>query len=206
MNVIPLDRDLPEIWTIGPAVKALQRGGLIVIPTDTVYAIACDPWNRQAVGALYEAKGLHPSKRCSVVCHSLKDVGAVARAVSDEAFRFMRGHLPGPYTVLLNAARDLPRLATGKRKTIGVRMPDNAVTQALVEEVGGPVLVSSLPGWEDGAEVDPVTIAGRLAVRPAVLLDQGVLVSEPSTVVDFTVDPPELVRQGSGEVNVFWDE
>ncbi len=202
MEVIPLDRDIPETWTIGPAVRALDKGELVVIPTDTIYALACDPWNAKAVGSLYTAKGMDKSKRCAVICQNQKSIGAVSRAVGDEAFRFMRTHLPGPFTVLLNAAWDLPRRATGKRKTIGVRMPDNPVCQALTEDLGRPILVTSLPGWEDGAEVDPVFTAERLFLRPSVVLDQGLLTAEPSTVVDFTTNPPELVRQGKGVVEV----
>ena len=203
MNIIPLDRDAPEVWTIGAAVEALRRGHLVVVPTDTIYALACDPWNRKAVGALYLAKRMDASKRCAVGCSDLKEVGAVARAVSSDAFRFMRTHLPGPYTVLLNAARDLPRQATGKRKTIGVRLPDHPVFQALAADFGKPVMVSSLPGGDGDVALDPVAVAQRLAVRPAVVLDQGLQFPEPSTVVDFSTDPPQLIRQGAGEVDTF---
>jgi len=203
MQVISLDRDLPEVWTLGPAVRALTAGDLVVIPTDTIYALACDPWNRQAVNQLYAAKGMSKTKRCAVLCGHLKEVGAVARAVSDDAFRFMRTHLPGAYTVLLHASRDLPKQATGKRKTIGVRMPAHAVPQALVEDFGGPIMVTSLPGWIDGEEMDPVTISKtELRKRPAVVVDQGPIHVTPSTVVDFTVSPPELIREGKGPVDI----
>jgi tRNA threonylcarbamoyl adenosine modification protein (Sua5/YciO/YrdC/YwlC family) len=202
MEVIPLDRDVPETWTIGPAVRALGKGQLIVIPTDTIYALACDPWDAKAVGALYTAKGMDKNKRCAVLCQDQKAIGAVTRAVGDSAFRFMRAHLPGAFTILLHAAFDLPRRATGKRKTLGVRIPDNPVCQALTEEFGRPVLVTSVPGWENGDPVDPVRMAERLFLRPTVVLDQGLQVAEPSTVIDFTVNPPELVRQGKGEVEV----
>ena len=150
MNVISLDRDVPEIWTIRPAAEALRRGELVVVPTDSIYGIACDPWNAGAVGDLYKAKGMDHSKRCSIMCSDLRSVGAIARAVPNTAFQFMRTHFPGPYTVLLLASRDLPRRATGGRKTIGVRMPDHAVSQALIEDFGGPVLITSLPGWVPG--------------------------------------------------------
>ncbi len=202
MEVIPLDRDVPETWTIGPAVRALAKGEIIVIPTDTIYALACDPWDVKAVGKLYTAKGMDKSKRCAVICRDQKSIGSVSRAVGDDAFRFMRNHLPGAFTVLLNASWDLPRRATGKRKTIGVRIPDNPVCETLTEDFGRPLLVTSVPGWADGEEVDPVLTAERLFLRPAVVLDQGLLTAEPSTVIDFTTDPPELIRQGKGRVEV----
>lgn len=200
MQIIPLDRDHPEIWTIGPAVEALRKGGLVVLPTDTIYALACDPWNSRAVNQLYAAKGMDKSKRCAVVCRSIRDVGSVARAVTDDCFRFMRGHFPGPYTLLLHASRDLPRQATGKRKTIGVRIPDHPVCEALAEDFGRPLLVTSLPNWEEGAELDPIETSRRLFKRPSVVLDCGPLIPQPSTVIDYTVEPPELVRMGLGEV------
>lgn len=201
MQIIPLDRDVPETWTIGPAAAALGRGQIVVVPTDTVYALACDPWDSSAVALLYASKQMDKSKRCAVMCGSLKDVGQVARAVSDDAFRFLRANLPGPYTVLLHASWDLPRQTIGKRRVIGVRMSDHQVSQALVEQLGRPILVTSLPGWKDG-EVDPVEVSRRLAVRPAVVLDQGLAMPELSTVVDFTVDPPELIRAGKGDVDL----
>ena len=201
MKVITLDREIPETWLIGPAVEAVRRGGLVVIPTDGLYALACLPWERQAVSKLYRAKRMDSTKRCSVICADLKAVGSVARAVDDTAFRFMRDHLPGPYTVLLHVSRELPRNATGKRKGIGVRIPDHAIPMALVEELEQPLLVSSLPGWEPGEELDPVSMSEGLAEGPDVVLDQGPLVTEPSTGVDFTTDVPELVRQGGGVIH-----
>jgi len=201
MKVITLDRDVPEIWTIGPAVSAIRMGELIVFPTDSIYAIGCDPWNVSAVTALYAAKGMDRTKRCSVICADLKQVSSVARAMSDDAFGFMRRNLPGAYTLLLKASRDLPGQATGKRKTIGVRMPDHPVSQALVEELGKPLLVTSVPGWDAGDLIDPVEVAQQLMVRPTVVLDQGPQVAEPSTVIDFTVDPPEIIREGKGPVD-----
>jgi len=203
MQIIPLDREVPEIWNLSPAAQALKKGQLVIVPTDTIYAIACDPWDTKAVGGLYAAKGMDKSKRCAVACRDLKDIGAVGRAVGDSAFRFMRDNFPGPYTVLLQASWELPRRATGNRKTIGVRVPNHPVCQALAEDFGGPMLVTSVPTWSDGEEVDPVEVANRLFRRPAYVLDQGPLLARPSTVVDFTTDPPELVRQGLGEVDLF---
>ncbi|MEZ4264768.1 MAG: Sua5/YciO/YrdC/YwlC family protein [Myxococcota bacterium] len=141
------------------------------------------------MGDLYKAKGMDHSKRCSVMCADLRSIGAVARAVPNEAFKFMRDHFPGPYTVLLLASRDLPRRATGGRKTIGVRVPDNAVSQALIEDFGGPVLITSLPGWVPGEELDPVGTAERMFIRPTVVLDQGPQFATPSTIIDFTAEP-----------------
>ena len=205
MQIISLDRDVPEVWNIGPAARALQAGELVIVPTDTVYALCCDPWDAGAVARLYAAKAMDKSKRCAVACRDLKDIGAVGRAVGDAAFRFIKTHLPGPYTVLLNASWDLPRRATGGRKTIGVRIPNHIVCQSLAEEFGRPLLVTSIPFDEDGIEIDPVEAAKRLYKKPAVILDQGPQFPQPSTVVDFTVDPPELVRQGQGELDIILD-
>ncbi|TNF34655.1 MAG: threonylcarbamoyl-AMP synthase [Deltaproteobacteria bacterium] len=201
MRVIHLDRDVPEVWTIGPAVEAVNKGELIVLPTDSIYAIGCDPWNVAAVNKLYAAKQLDKSKQCSVLCADLKQVGSVARAVTNDAFKFMRRHLPGAYTLILKASRDLPTQATGKRKAIGVRLPDHAVSVAVVEDLGRPLLVTSVPGWVEGEWVDPVAISERLMVRPAVVLDQGPILAEASTVIDFTEDVPEVIREGKGPLD-----
>jgi len=201
VKVISLDRDDPETWLIGPAVEAVKKGGLIMFPTDSVYALGCDPFDRKAVDRLYAAKGMTENHRCSVICGDLKQVATVARAVSNDAFQFMRRHFPGPYTVLLKASRDLPKEATGKRQQIGVRMPNHPVPLALVEELGRPLLVTSVPAWLAGEEVDPVALAESFSVRPAVVIDQGPQVADPSTVIDFSVDPPELVRLGKGPVD-----
>ena len=202
MKVISLDRDVPETWLLGPAIQALRQGEFVVFPTDSIYAIGCAPWDRMAVGRLYKAKRMDASKRCSVLCADLKDVGYVTRAVHRDAFRFLRQHLPGPYTVLLHASRELPNNATGRRKSIGVRMPDHPVCHELAASYGQPLLVTSVPGWEPGDEVDPVAVSESMVIRPAVVLDQGPQTAEPSTVVDFTCDPPELVRLGKGPLDV----
>ena len=202
MKVVPLDADYPETWLVGPAVDALRRGELVVLPTDSIYALACDPWDPSAVSLLYAAKRMEKSKRCSVMCGSLKQIGKVARAVSNDAFRFMRSHFPGAYTVLLHASRDLPRQATGGRKSIGVRIPDDPVALAVIEGFGGPILVSSVPNWADEESIDPVDTVKLLAKQPTVILDQGRRVPEPSSVVDFTGNEPELIRLGKGEVDL----
>jgi tRNA threonylcarbamoyl adenosine modification protein (Sua5/YciO/YrdC/YwlC family) len=205
VKVIPLDLDVPEVWLIGPAIDALRKGELIVFPTDSIYALACDPENRRAVSNLYSAKGMTENHRCSMLCADLKQVGGIARAVSNEAFHFMKRHFPGAFTVILKASRELPKEATGKRKQIGVRMPNHPVPLALIEEFGRPILVTSVPDWSPGDPVDPVETAKRLLVRPAVVLDQGPQAADPSTVVDFSGDVPELVRQGRGEVQDWVD-
>ena len=205
MKVIELDPEYPETWLVRPAVEALSAGGVVVLPTDSIYALACDPWDRQAVSRLYQTKRMDKSKRCSVMCGDLKEVGEVARAVPLEAFRFMRTHLPGAYTILLHASRDLPRQATGGRKSIGVRIPDHPVSLAILEGFGRPILVSSLPTWEEGTLLDPVSACVHLARQPDLVVDQGPKQAEASTVVDFTTSPPELVRQGKGEVMLLPD-
>lgn len=198
MKIIELDRDVPETWLIGPAIDAVNHGGLIVFPTDSVYAIGCDPFDRKAVDKLYRAKQMTDNHRCSVICGDLRQVATVASVVNNAAFQFMRRHFPGAYTVILKASRDLPKEATGKRKQIGVRMPNHPIPLALVEELGRPLLVTSVPAWSAGEPVDPVETASLLAVHPLVVLDQGPQIASPSTVVDFSVDPPELIRMGEG--------
>jgi len=205
VKIISIDLDVPEVWLIGPAVEALRRGELIVFPTDSIYALACDPENRRAVMNLYAAKGMTENHRCSMICSDLKQVGSIARAVSNEAFHFMKHHFPGAFTVILKASRELPKQATGKRNQIGVRMPNHPIPLALIEEFGRPMLVTSVPDWSPGDPVDPVETSQRLVNRPTVVLDQGPQNAEPSTVVDFSDEVPVLVRMGKGVVEGWVD-
>lgn len=201
MKVINLDRDIPETWLLGPAVEAVKRGELIVFPTDSIYALGCDPLNVKAVNRLYTAKNMDASHRCSVICQDIKQASTMARAISNEAFHFLKNNLPGAYTVLLKASHDLPSKAIGKRKRIGVRIPDHPVPQALVEALGFPLLVTSLPIEDEFDLVDPVSISSGLMIRPSVVIDQGPLHVEPSTVIDYSVSPPEIIREGKGAID-----
>ena len=181
------------------AVGVLRDGGLIVYPTDTIYGLGCDLFNKHAIEKIYQIKGNDKRKYLSFICSDLKKISEYAY-VSNAAYKIMRRLLPGPYTFILNATRQVPKVLLEKRKTVGIRVPDNAVCNALLAEFGNPVISTSacLPGQDYIG--DPDVIESTFTRKVDLFLDAGPGGLEPSTVVDLTQDEPVLIRPGKGKV------
>lgn len=180
------------------AVDVLENGGIIIYPTDTLYAMGCDALNNVAIERLCKVKGVNPQKQTlSVVCDGLSMASVYAR-IDNEAFRILRSNLPGPFTFILPAATTLPKVFKGRR-TVGVRIPDNPISRALAERLGHPVLSTSMPQDEEGG--DPSVFADEYAGTASLLIDGGESEGVPSTVVDLTDSRnPEIIREGKGEL------
>lgn len=180
------------------AVEAMGRGELIIYPTDTLYALGCDALNNGAIERLCRLKGVNPQKQTlSVICDGLSMASEYAR-IDNEAFRILRTNLPGPFTFILPASTTLPKVFKGRR-TVGVRIPDNAIARALAERMGHPVLSTSIPQEEDG--IDPATIALEYEDTASLFIDGGEGDGIPSTVIDLTdSSSPEIIREGKGEL------
>lgn len=180
------------------AVDVLENGGIIIYPTDTLYAMGCDALNNVAIEHLCKVKGVNPQKQTlSVVCDGLSMASVYAR-IDNEAFRILRSNLPGPFTFILPAATTLPKVFKGRR-TVGVRIPDNPISKALAERLGHPVLSTSMPQDEEGG--DPSVSADEYAGVASLLIDGGEGDGVPSTVVDLTDSRnPEIIREGKGEL------
>jgi len=180
------------------AVETLGKGGIIIYPTDTLYALGCDALNNGAIERLCKVKGMNPQKQTlSIVCDGLSMASEYAR-IDNEAFRILRTNLSGPFTFILPAATTLPKVFKGRR-TVGVRVPDNAIARAIAERLGHPVLSTSIPQDEDG--VDPATLALEYDDVASLLIDGGEGDGVPSTVVDITDSrSPEIIREGKGEL------
>ncbi|MBX3249865.1 MAG: threonylcarbamoyl-AMP synthase [Myxococcales bacterium] len=185
----------PEKRKIRQAVEVLRRGGVIVYPTDTVYALGCDITQKKAVDRVYQLKRLDKGKPLAFVCPDLGDIARYA-IVDDRAYRLMRRLLPGPYTFILDATREVPRTLMMKRKTVGIRVPHHEVALELVRELGNPI-VSTSATWEGEQLNDPDDLALRYK-QADLILDAGWGGLDPSTVVDLTDGEPTLVRQGAG--------
>ena len=192
----PNDRDIRKI------VELLRDGGVIIYPTDTIYAIGCDINNVKAVQRVCALRGVKPEKaNFSMICRDLSNIATYAK-VSNEVFRLMKHYLPGPYTFVLPATSKLPNALMNRRKTIGIRVPDNFIVHALVEELGGPMLTASVKAEDDEISeyiTDPELIHERYGKRVDLVIDGGYGKNVPSTVVDCTGDEITLVRQGLGE-------
>lgn len=188
-------------------VKCLEDGGIIIYPTDTLYAIGCDALNNSAIERLCKIKGVNPQKQTlSVVCDGISMASEYAR-IDNEAFRILRSNLPGPFTFILPAATSLPKVFKG-RKEVGIRVPDNPIAIAIARRLGHPILSSSLKVDDEVPEFDAHELAIAFEGEASLLIDDGESADSvagwihgPSTVVDLTdSSAPEILREGKGEL------
>jgi tRNA threonylcarbamoyl adenosine modification protein (Sua5/YciO/YrdC/YwlC family) len=193
----------PDREYILHAVDILKKGGVIVYPTDTIYGLGADILNKDAVFKIFKIKKASKHKLMSLIFADLKGVADWAH-IPNGAFRLMRRVLPGQYTFILPASKELPKSIVQNRKTMGIRVPDCEVTRRLVEELGRPLLSTSVPRGADDYFTDPGEIAQNYFHEIDLILDSGIMPTLPSTVVDFTVDPPELIREGAGDVTALF--
>lgn len=191
--------DNPQQRLIVQAVDIVRDGGVIVYPTDSGYALGCRIGDKSAVERIRRIRQLDDRHHMTLVCSDLSVLSYYAK-VDNVAYRLMKGHTPGPYTFILRATHEVPRrLQHPKRKTIGLRVPDNRVTQELLSTLGEPLMSSTLilPG-DDMPPTDPYDIRDMLERQVDLVIDGGYCGMEPTTVVDLTGDLPEIVREGAG--------
>jgi tRNA threonylcarbamoyl adenosine modification protein (Sua5/YciO/YrdC/YwlC family) len=180
-------------------VNILKEGGIIIYPTDTVYAMGCDALNVRAVEKICKIKGINPQKsNLSIICPDLSNISEYAK-VNNTVFKLMKHNLPGPFTFILNATTNLPKIYKN-RKEVGIRVPDNAITLKLVSELGNPILTTSVREKDDFMEycTDPELIHEEYGDTVDLVVDGGYGGLEPSTIVDCTGDEIEILRQGKG--------
>ena len=198
--------DNPNQKDLDRAADTLRDGGLVIYPTDTLYAIGCDAFNVRAVERICRIKGVDPQKsKLSIVCHDLSEAGAYTR-MDNDAFKLLKRHLPGAFTFILPAGADLPRIYKSRRE-VGLRIPDNAIARELVRTLGGPLLTMSVrdPASEDEEPeylTDPELIHEKFDGRVDIVIDGGIGSSEGSTVVDCTTQPFTILRQGRGAIDL----
>jgi tRNA threonylcarbamoyl adenosine modification protein (Sua5/YciO/YrdC/YwlC family) len=181
------------------AVEVLRGGGVIVYPTDTIYGLGCDITNKEAIQRILALKGRSHKKPMSFVCADLNNVSKYAH-VSNHAYRILRRYLPGPYTFVLPATRETPRILQTKQKTVGLRVPDHPVPIALVRELGNPILSTSANVSNEEVLTDPEALKGALGAGVDVMLECGELPVVPSSVVALLDDKVEILREGRGDL------
>jgi tRNA threonylcarbamoyl adenosine modification protein (Sua5/YciO/YrdC/YwlC family) len=202
MEYFELHPENPQLRSINRAVEILKNGGIIIYPTDTVYGIGCDIFNKDALERIFRIKNLEKNKLFSFICSDLKDISKYAR-VTDYAYRTMKHLLPGPYTFILPAAKLVPKKLWSKRKTVGIRVPDHAIALKLAEGLGNP-LVSTSATTEDGELLyDALKIRDYFDKKVNLMLSAGKIKGEPSSVIDLSQDKPEVIREGAGDVSLF---
>ena len=200
--LLTIDAVEPEPWIVARITQSLSRDGLVVLPTDTVYAIACALDGTDAIERLYRVKGITPTKRLSILVPDIASASRYIRGIPNPVFRTMKRVLPGPYTFIFKASSEVPRIMLHKRRTVGIRIPDCPIMLAVLEELGRPLLSTSVRNERDEWIHDPVQIEDDLRGQVDLVVDGGVLANEPSTVVDLSEDTPSLVREGKGEVGL----
>ena len=201
--LLDIHPDNPDKRKIGHVIERLEKGGLIIYPTDTVYGIGCDIFNKKAVEKIHQIRGLNPSKaRLSFICESISQIAEYSTQIDNETFRLMKQILPGPYTFILKSNHKVPKIMVGKRSTIGVRVPNHEIPLQIVRELGRPLLTASLKSDDLIREYfsDAEDIYQDFGKLVDIVIDGGPGKNEPSTVIDCTVSPPELLRQGAGEI------
>jgi len=193
----------PNLKDVGKVVRILQEGGLVIYPTDTIYAIGCDALDMRAVEQICRLKGVNPEKsNLSIICYDLSNISEYAK-VNNSVFKLIRDYLPGPYTFILPTNSGLPKLFK-KRKEVGIRMPDNPVIREICHELGHPMLSMSVhyDAEEPEYTTDPELIHERYENQVDLVIDGGFGGIEGSTVVDCTTEPFEIIRQGKGTIEI----
>ena len=199
--ILAVNADHPEPRKIRRAAEALEAGGVIAYPTDTVYGLGCDLMNKKAIDRLYQIKQMDKSHQLAFVCPDLGDIARYA-IVENHHYRVLRHFLPGPYTFILEATREVPKLVQSKRKTVGIRIPNSEVIRAITRELGRPVISTTAQRAGEDPHVDPHEI--NVAFKGLdLVLDGGAGGMVPTTVIDLTQVPPVVVREGAGSIEEF---
>jgi tRNA threonylcarbamoyl adenosine modification protein (Sua5/YciO/YrdC/YwlC family) len=203
-ELLRIHEENPEMRKIGKVVDVLKRGGVVIYPTDTVYGIGCDLHNKKGVEKLVSLLKLKPNKlKLSFICHDLSQVSHYTRPISTHVFKILKRGLPGPYTFLLEASNEVPKILSISKKTVGVRIPQNNITLALVQELGNPIISASIKDEDEIIQytADPEVIFERYKKRVDVVIAGELSGVEPSTVIDLTGGDIELIREGIGEMD-----
>lgn len=203
---IKLYEENPEQAKINRIVSVLRDGGVIIYPTDTVYGIGCDIFNSKAVEKVCRIKGIKPDKNnFSIICYDLSHISEYAKHISTPLFKVMKKALPGPFTFILDSSNNVPKILNAKKKTIGIRVPDNNIARSIVKELGNPIITTSIKDEDEVIEysTDPELIYEKFQNLVDVVIDGGYGGNVASTVVDCTQDQLEVVREGLGDISLY---
>ncbi len=203
-ELIRLYSDNPEQKKLDHIVNVLRNGGVVIYPTDTVYGIGCDFTNSKAVQRICQIKNVKPDK-LSFICYDLSEISEYTRNLTTPVFKIMKKALPGPFTFLLNSSSNVPKILNAKKKTVGIRIPDNNIPRELVRQLGKPIITGSIHDEDEIIEysTDPELIYEKYKNLVDVVIDGGYGGNVPSTLVDCSGDELEIVREGLGDLNQF---
>lgn len=200
--LIELNAEFPQPHRIKQVAAVIEDGGIVVYPTDTVYAVGCSLHNRKAIEKIYHIKRMNKFKPVSIICANIAQATIYAE-ISNLAFRMIRRVVPGSYTFVLPSTREVPKLMLTRQKTVGVRIPDSAILMAIVQELGSPIASTSIVDYDGEFMDDPFEIDRIYSHEVDLVVDGGLLTPVPSTMVDFTSGEPEITRYGKGDPTLF---
>ncbi|MBI2272236.1 MAG: threonylcarbamoyl-AMP synthase [Bacteroidetes bacterium] len=201
--LLQIHPDNPNPRHIKTVIECLLDGGVIIYPTDTIYGLGCDIFQHKAIERIARIKQIDPAKaQLSFVCYDLSDLSKYTKSISTPLYRLLKSYLPGPYTFILPASKEVPKILHSKKSTIGLRVPDNRIAQTIVKELNHPILSASLPGEMVEEYTDPEIIYANFQNLVDIVVDGGIGGMIPSTIVDCTNDSYEVIRQGAG----VWEE
>ncbi len=202
VEIQKIDLEHPHRRLLQHAATILKDGGLIVYPTDTIYGLGADLFNKGAMERIFKLKKTSRQKLLSFICPDLASVADWAY-VPTSAYRILRRVTPGKYTFVLRASKEVPKILLQKRPTVGVRIPDSPVALGLARELGRPLLSTSVPQGEDDYYTDPLVIAETFRHEIELVLDAGLLANQPSTIIDLSGAAPAVIRHGAGATEPF---
>jgi tRNA threonylcarbamoyl adenosine modification protein (Sua5/YciO/YrdC/YwlC family) len=183
--------------------ECLLSGGIIIYPTDTIYGLGCDIFQHKAIERICRIKQIDPAKaQLSFVCYDLSDLSMYTKSISTPLYRILKNHLPGPYTFILPASKEVPKILKSRKNSIGLRVPDNLIARTIVHSLGHPVLSTSLPGELVEEYTDPEIIFEQFGNQVDIVVDGGLGNIVPSTIIDYTSGEAEVIRKGAG----VWEE
>lgn len=196
----------PNEKTIQQVVEVLRKGGIIIYPTDTVYGLGCDITNPKAIERICKIKGIKPEKaNFSFICYDLSHISDYTKPINNETYRILKKALPGPFTFIFNANKNVPKLLSSNKKTVGIRVPDNNIARAIVQMLGNPIISTSIHDDDEIIEysTDPELIHEKYQDLVDLVIDGGYGNNEPSTIVDCSEGEFEIIRQGKGKLDQF---
>jgi len=196
----------PNPKAIGQVIDILDKGGIIIYPTDTIYGMGCDIMNQKSIEKLCRIRGLNPEKaNLSFVCYDLTDISQYTKPIDTATFRLLKKSLPGPFTYIFNASNQVPKLLSSNKKTVGIRVPDNTIAREIVKQLGRPIVSASIHDDDEILEysTDPELIHEKFENQVDLVIDGGYGGNEASTVVDCTSGEFEILRQGKGDLSMY---
>ena len=205
-SFIRLYEENPDPRKITQIVNVLRSGGLIIYPSDTIYGLGCDIFNQKAVDKVRRIKNINDKKMdLAFVCFDLSHLSVYAKNVSTPVFKLMKKTLPGPYTFILNASSKVPKILKVKKKKVGIRIPNNRIPREIVKELGNPIVTTSLHDDDQILEyaTDPELIYEQYKNQVDLIIDGGYGDNQASTILDYSGEELEIIRQGKGEINNF---